>query len=114
MCRPTLVDEPISGRKSGILASSTGVGTATMMTSASARQAGSLWYSAWTAARTSSSLSSREGSVPARHFSTLSTAMSKPIVRPCLPNSTTSGSPTYPNPTTAITDTVFSCSGVAL
>ena len=45
MCRPTLVDEPISGRKSGILASSTGVGTATMMTSASARQAGSLWYS---------------------------------------------------------------------
>src|SRR5690349_19540350 len=31
--------------------------------------------------------------------------MSKPIVRPCLANSTTSGRPTYPRPITATVDT---------
>jgi hypothetical protein len=41
MCRPTLVLAPISGLKSGMCASSTGVGTATMMMSASASSAGS-------------------------------------------------------------------------
>jgi hypothetical protein len=37
--RPALVDAPISGLKSGMWASSTGVGTATMMMSASASMA---------------------------------------------------------------------------
>jgi len=40
MWRPTLVDEPIKGRKSGMCASSTGVGTATMIMSASANKRG--------------------------------------------------------------------------
>ena len=85
---------PISGPKSGILALSTGVGTATMITSACARSAALVVYSAWTAACISASGISRDGSVPARHLDTLSTAMSKPIVLPSLPNSTTRGRPT--------------------
>jgi len=94
MWRPTLVDAPTRGLKSGMWASSTGVGTATMMMSASASIAGSSVYTAWRASASWASSSSREGSVPRRQASTLAVAMSKPMVRICLPNSTTRGRPT--------------------
>ncbi len=42
MYLPTVVEDPTSGEKSGMCASSTGVGTATMMKSAFARSAGSV------------------------------------------------------------------------
>jgi len=85
---------PTSGPKSGMCAWSTGVGTAIRMKSASRSSAGSLVYSAWIASAMSASGISRDGSVPARHLATFSSMMSKPIVRQCLPNSTTSGRPT--------------------
>src|SRR6185437_4159486 len=55
------------------------------------------------AAANSASPTSPVGSKPRRYAPIFARDRSKPIVSYCLPNSTASGSPTYPSPTTATT-----------
>jgi hypothetical protein len=62
MCLPTVVEEPTRGEKSGMWASSTGVGTATMMTSALPMLEGSVLTVSRAAAFRSSLLTSPVGS----------------------------------------------------
>ena len=62
MCRPTVLLAPASGVKSGLCASSTGVGTATTMYSASASVAGSVLTDSWSAAFNSAGDNSPVGS----------------------------------------------------
>src|SRR3954468_23382472 len=73
------------------------------MKSAAASAAGSVVNSSCPAARKSGLEPSPVGSPNRLYFSTLACDRSKPIVLCRLPNSTASGKPTYPSPTTATT-----------
>ena len=105
---PTAVLAPTSGEKSGMCASSTGVGTATTMKSASFNAAASVvgfkWAAAFEIRRADSRRSDRCGACRPR---SCSTDRSSPMVGYFLPNSTASGSPTQPSPTTAIVEVIL-------
>src|SRR5678816_3403552 len=91
ICRPTDSLADIRGPKSGWCASSTGVGTATTMKSASLNLRGSVVTDKCRAALSSSRLTSPVGSQCLSYAATFSADTSNPIVGYLLPNSTARG-----------------------
>ena len=96
---PTVRDAPSTGRKSGVLSSFTGVGTATTINLASFNLVGSAVNS--TVVSLIASPTSFVASIPFAYSFTRFSFISKPITLICFANSTAIGIPTYPSPTNA-------------